>query len=254
MKLRNALVPLTTEPGSSQYHSKGEIHPSYITLHSLESSCLPSSLPSTPPSGSSFPIWASLPLCASPNAHQCLETIVPAWFLMLKGRRSILFSHTPATGLTNLCPSSTPRLTSMTASPDTLPFVPSTLDPSRLLRWLACPPNTLLINYAPWRHNTGTNQKRQTVQLVGPSNLIIIFALLKQIVVIPVPHGRGRPVHPLLSACFPPESRSAVASMYDPSGLGRRATEPSLNYVPRISLEVSSTFIYCIFSVLMRSG
>jgi hypothetical protein len=28
--------------------------------------------------------------------------------------------------------------------------------------------------------------------------------------------------------------------MYDPSGLGRRATEPTLNYVPRISLEVST--------------
>jgi hypothetical protein len=29
--------------------------------------------------------------------------------------------------------------------------------------------------------------------------------------------------------------------MYDPSGLGRRATEPTLNYVPRISLQVSDT-------------
>jgi hypothetical protein len=42
--------------------------------------------------------------------------------------------------------------------------------------------------------------------------------------------------------------------MYDPSGMGRRATEPTLNYAPRISLEVSSTFMYCIFPALMRSG
>lgn len=71
-------------------------------------------------------------------------------------------------------------------------------------------------------------------------------------IVVPVPHGRGRPVHPLLSACFPSASHSAVATMYDPSGLGRRATEPTLNYVPRISLELHVDYLSAHSSYLRR--
>lgn len=118
-------------------------------------------------SGSGIPIWASKSLCAFSNAQQCQETIVPTWLLMLKGRRSICFSHTVATGLAKLCPTSTSRLPLKTASPDPPLFVPSTSDPSRLLRWLACPPSILLTNYMFWLRNTGINQKRRTVRSVG---------------------------------------------------------------------------------------
>lgn len=104
----------------------------------------------------------------------CQETIVLTWLLTLKGRRSILFSHTVATGLAKLCPTSTPRPPLKTASLDPLLFAPSTLDPSRLIRWLVFPLSTLLTNYVFWPRNTGINQKRRTVRSVGPLLLYLI--------------------------------------------------------------------------------
>lgn len=98
---------------------------------------------------------------------------------MLKGRRSILSSHTAATGLAKLCPTSTSRMPWKTAGPDTLPLVPSTLDPSRLLRWSACPPSTSLTNYIFWRRITGISQKRRIVRSVGPPPHFALLIRLK---------------------------------------------------------------------------
>lgn len=106
------------------------------------------------------------------------------WLLMLKGRRSILSSHTAATGLAKLCPTSTSRMPWKTAGPDTLPLVPSTLDPSRLLRWSACPPSTSLTNYIFWRRITGISQKRRIVRSVGPPPTLCLIDPTKELFVL----------------------------------------------------------------------
>lgn len=103
---------------------------------------------------------------------------------MLKGRRSILSSHTAATGLAKLCPTSTSRMPWKTAGPDTLPLVPSTLDPSRLLRWSACPPSTSLTNYIFWRRITGISQKRRIVRSVGPPPTLCLIDPTKELFVL----------------------------------------------------------------------
>lgn len=74
-------------------------------------------------------------------------------------------------------------------------------------------------------------------------------------IIVPIPHAQGKPIHPTIAAQLPPQTHSSVSSMYDPSGLGRRATEPALNFVPRISLKLHidylsthSSYICALFS------
>ncbi|RDB21523.1 hypothetical protein Hypma_011764 [Hypsizygus marmoreus] len=62
-------------------------------------------------------------------------------------------------------------------------------------------------------------------------------------IIVPIPHGGTKRIHPSLSSYLPPLSRSSVSSMHDPSGLGRRATEPSLNVVPRIALKLHMDYL-----------
>ncbi|KAG5647309.1 hypothetical protein DXG03_000847 [Asterophora parasitica] len=60
-------------------------------------------------------------------------------------------------------------------------------------------------------------------------------------IIIPIPHAQGRlfqPIHPLIAAHLPPHTLSTVSSMYDPSGLGRRATVPTFNFTPRMTLKL----------------
>jgi len=58
-------------------------------------------------------------------------------------------------------------------------------------------------------------------------------------IIVPVPHPRGRAMHAAAAQRFPPESLPS----YDPSGLGRRVTEPTLNFVPRISLKLHMDYL-----------
>ncbi|KAF8077791.1 hypothetical protein FPV67DRAFT_1405030 [Lyophyllum atratum] len=74
-------------------------------------------------------------------------------------------------------------------------------------------------------------------------------------IIVPIPHAQGKPIHPTIAAQLPPQTHTSVSSMYDPTGLGRRATEPTLNLVPRISLKLHidylsthSSYIRALFS------
>ncbi|GLB34801.1 hypothetical protein LshimejAT787_0203660 [Lyophyllum shimeji] len=62
-------------------------------------------------------------------------------------------------------------------------------------------------------------------------------------IVVPIPHAQGKPIHPTIAAQLPPQTHISVSSMYDPSGLGRRATQPALNFVPRISLKLHMDYL-----------
>ncbi|KAF5380964.1 hypothetical protein D9615_004099 [Tricholomella constricta] len=62
-------------------------------------------------------------------------------------------------------------------------------------------------------------------------------------IIVPIPHAPGKPLHPAIAAQLPPRTSSTVSSMYDPSGLGRRATVPSLNFTPRITLKLHVDYL-----------
>ncbi|TFK42473.1 hypothetical protein BDQ12DRAFT_662716 [Crucibulum laeve] len=62
-------------------------------------------------------------------------------------------------------------------------------------------------------------------------------------IIVPVPHAEGRPMHPSIAALFPPDAIHTVSSMYGFSGAGRRATQPALNAVPRISLQLHVDYL-----------
>jgi len=189
----------------------------------------------SPPSGSGMPIWASKSLCAFSNAQQMpgdnspdvapdvkREEVDPLQSYCCHGSGETMpYVDTSAT--TEDCRSRSSPICSFNPRP----FPPPSL---------AGVPTEYIVDQlhvlAPQYWN-----KPETADCT---------------IIVPVPHGRGRPVHPLLSACFPPESRSAVATMYDLSGLGRRATEPTLNYVPRISLELHVDYLSAHSSYLRR--
>lgn len=65
------------------------------------------------------------------------------------------------------------------------------------------------------------------------TKLIYIYS-----VVVPVPHARGRSSH------FPSEPLPSLQQY--PAGLGRRATEPALNFVPQMSLKVKTLDKYTV--------
>ena len=58
--------------------------------------------------------------------------------------------------------------------------------------------------------------------------------------VVPIPHPLDDASQSALPEGLP---LNPPTPMYDPSGLGRRVTEPIINIVPRISLKVSAAFL-----------
>ncbi|CAA7271602.1 unnamed protein product [Cyclocybe aegerita] len=62
-------------------------------------------------------------------------------------------------------------------------------------------------------------------------------------IIVPFPHAHGLPELPALSMTSAIEPSFSIAASYEPSTLGRRATQPPLNAVPRISLPLHIDYL-----------
>jgi len=77
-----------------------------------------------------------------------------------------------------------------------------------------------------------------TISMYSNTQIIPTDSHLPLLLVVPFPHAQGRPELPALELTSVIEPSFTYAALYEHNSLPRRATQPPLNAVPRVSMPV----------------